>query len=68
MTYTLEIAESQRLALIELLKTEMGRALCESASLDGQSDDPALVYWDTMLAELPAIESEFPGIVHGFCL
>ncbi len=60
VTYTLEINEEQRLALLDVLRSLPSGF----AAGDGQP----LEYWDAMLDGLPAIEAEHPGIVHGFCL
>lgn len=57
--YTLRISEDQRQALLKTLQFA-GPAL--------QRQGEPLEYWLDMLTELPKVEEESPGIIHGFCL
>lgn len=52
--YTIMISEEQRKALLKVLL--------------GSCTEPALKYWPEMLEELPEIEKQYPGVLHGFCL
>lgn len=58
MAFTIMISDEQRLALL---------ALIDSAPAVSALDAP-LEYWPAMLAELPAVEADHPGCLHGFCL
>lgn len=57
MGYRLLISEEQRVALLAVIK---------AAGAD--RPDAPLEYWEGMLEELPKVEDEDPGTLHGFCL
>jgi hypothetical protein len=60
MSYIINISESQRQALLHLIKTSTDR-------LDFIGEDKPLEYWEDMLSDLPKQEAEHPGVIHGFC-
>ncbi len=62
-TYTIQISETQRLALIELLVQNPSFTRVDSEL----GFDADLAYWDKMLEKLPFEEYESPGCIHGFC-
>lgn len=57
--YTIQINEEQRAALLRLV---------ENSGLDLTATDEPLEFWDNMLEDLPKLEKESPGLLHGFCL
>jgi hypothetical protein len=59
MPYTIIISEEQRVALLQLIS---------NSSFDLRGRDQPLEYWVDMLTDLPKVESENPGVHHGFCL
>lgn len=66
--YSIQINETQRLALLELITSEHGRATLRASVHRDENEEAALMYWDDMLANLPEIEAETPRCLHGFCL
>jgi hypothetical protein len=64
-SYTISISEEQRKALVALL-VQSERDSSEPVQITGEEE--SLVYWINMLHDLPAVEHENPGILHGFCL
>lgn len=74
MAYTIMISEGQRALLAELLATNrevtarhqqvyMNRP---DRTLEEHNLDPDIMI--AMFAELPQVEAEVPGALHGFCL
>jgi len=59
-TYTIEISEEQRVALVEVLKKH-------NPNRDENYEPGALAYWIEMLEELPTLSQSHIG-VHSFCL
>lgn len=57
MAYTIQINDEQRTALRDLI-----------AASDADRSDAPLEFWVAMLDDLPKVESENPGTLHGFCL
>ena len=58
-SYNIDLDEKQRLHIIEAL---------EKANLPIDPENDSLIYLLDMLRELPKIEEENPGIIHGFAL
>lgn len=59
VSYEVVFNEEQRQALLELVR---------GAPDEVKNSEGPLAYWIEMLADLPNVEAEFPGITHGFCL
>lgn len=66
MAYTIMINETQRLALLEVIKAAPKEILEKYEDLI--TNGPALEYWEEMLSTLPEDEAAHPGVVHGFCI
>lgn len=71
-SYTIQIAEFQRAAILKALESLDPSLLPEiqesEAVLAAESPQQELIYLINMFRELPASESEDPGALHGFCL
>lgn len=65
MPYQININETQRLALMELIKNSN---VDETKFIDPIHGEYALKYWLESLQDLPAIEEKHPGVLHGFCI
>lgn len=59
MTYTIQINEHQRAALLQLL---------QQVHRGGANDPTPLQYWVGALRNLPDDERDNPGALHGLCL
>jgi hypothetical protein len=57
MAFSILISDEQRLALIDVL-----------AAVPSEGPGAPLEYWTSMLRDLPKVEAESPGVLHGFCL
>lgn len=66
--YTIQINETQRKALFELISSEAGRAILKASEHRDDHETQALDYWESMLTRLPQDEAEYPRCLHGFCL
>lgn len=58
-SYNIDLDEKQRLHIIEAL---------EKANLPIDPENDSLVYLLEMLKDLPNVEKENPGVIHGFAL
>jgi hypothetical protein len=72
MSYLIEINDEQRLMLIQALKVLRNipdqLAALKPSPIFPETIEEEVHYFLTNLEELPEVERNNPGILHGFCL
>lgn len=68
MSYTIMISEAQRVLIVKALALAFAQETPLELGIDLPEDRTELDYLPSMFEELPAMEAESPGVLHGFSL